>query len=180
MHPCTVCPCTHAQVAVALMRKMNIGFFGSADQAAANMAEALHNTWGVGLKECDNGVLLLLAVDDRQMYISRGKGAASRLRDDVIDRIIENARPLLRSQRYATSHPPLPSTPRKASIRIFPPPHSPALPETETLDCFSSTPPRLLARSRSPRAGTKPPSRARSWTSEWRLPKSPWRATTTP
>ncbi len=51
----------------------------SPDAATAErFARQLHDAWGVGSAACDNGVLLLLATKDRQVYISVGKGATDR------------------------------------------------------------------------------------------------------
>ena len=44
-------------------------------QAAQIFAEYLHRSWGVGDAACQNGVLLLLAIADRQIYISVASGA---------------------------------------------------------------------------------------------------------
>lgn len=67
--------------------------------AAESLAKAIHDTWGVGHRACDNGVLLLLSVYDRQLYISAGRGAAGMLHDRMLDVIIEGVKPLLREQR---------------------------------------------------------------------------------
>ena len=37
-------------------------------------AKALHNRWAVGDSTCNNGVLLLLLIRERDLYISTGKG----------------------------------------------------------------------------------------------------------
>ncbi len=66
---------------------------------AASMAKGLHDAWGVGDEQCNNGVLMLLSVGDRQMYISTGAGAVDSLTDDAIDAIIESVRPSLRAGR---------------------------------------------------------------------------------
>ena len=62
------------QVAVAVMRKMVVPRGAAAPDAARDFAKALHAAWGVGDAACDNGVLFLLSVDDRQVYISTGRG----------------------------------------------------------------------------------------------------------
>lgn len=46
--------------------------------AAPEFAKQLHSRWGVGDAACHNGVLLLLAVEDRQVYINTGAGGALR------------------------------------------------------------------------------------------------------
>ena len=43
----------------------------AAEQARA-FAKSLHDAWGVGSATCNNGVLLLMALDNRQVYISTG------------------------------------------------------------------------------------------------------------
>ena len=65
------------QVAVAVMRKMEVPAGATPAQAAHDFAKALHERWGVGDAACNNGVLLLLAVEDRQVYISTGTGEKS-------------------------------------------------------------------------------------------------------
>lgn len=46
--------------------------------------------WGIGQKKEDNGVLILLAKDDRQIAISTGKGIEFGLTDAMSKRIIDN------------------------------------------------------------------------------------------
>jgi hypothetical protein len=65
------------KVAVAVMRKMEVPAGATPAQAAHDFAKALHERWGVGDAACNNGVLLLLAVEDRQVYISTGTGEKS-------------------------------------------------------------------------------------------------------
>jgi uncharacterized membrane protein YgcG len=52
-----------AQVAVALVRR--VGGAGSAATRAELFAKHVHDAWGVG-DACGSGILLLVAVDDRQ------------------------------------------------------------------------------------------------------------------
>ena len=62
------------QVAVAVMRKMEVPAAATPAEAAHDFAKALHERWGVGDAACNNGVLFLLSLEDRQVYISTGKG----------------------------------------------------------------------------------------------------------
>lgn len=87
------------QVAVALMKRFAPTPGVSADARAHRFAKRLHDDWGVGQAGCNNGVLLLLSVLDRQLYISTGTGANHMLTYDALGRIIDNAKPLLREQR---------------------------------------------------------------------------------
>lgn len=53
-----------------------------------NFAENLFEEWGIGKAEADNGVLLLVAKDDREMRIEVGYGLESSLTDLLSSRII--------------------------------------------------------------------------------------------
>lgn len=79
---------------------MEINKGEQSSEAAHRIAKALHAKWGVGLAACDNGVLFLLAVEDRQVYISTGVGAQKALSDNSLDDIISSMRPKLRAQSY--------------------------------------------------------------------------------
>ncbi|MBU1131725.1 TPM domain-containing protein [Patescibacteria group bacterium] len=56
-----------------------------------NFAEKLFQEWGIGKKDDDNGVLFLVAVDDRQMRIEVGYGLEGALTDLQSNRILEQA-----------------------------------------------------------------------------------------
>ncbi|PSC70754.1 glycoside hydrolase [Micractinium conductrix] len=88
------------QVAVAVMRSLLVPSGQAPGEAAAQFAKELHTRWGVGDKACNNGVLFLLSVDDRQVYINTGTGAARALGDDRIQDIVSDIRPQLRAQEY--------------------------------------------------------------------------------
>jgi uncharacterized protein len=87
------------QVAVAVMK--SFADVGGKEKAAiaASMAKSLHDSWGVGHKECNNGVLLLLSILDRQIYINTGKGSSSLLTDSAIESIIDKIKPMLREEK---------------------------------------------------------------------------------
>ena len=53
-------------------------------------AEALFKEWGIGKAEKDNGVLLLVAIEDRKMRIEVGYGAEALLTDAQSGAIIRN------------------------------------------------------------------------------------------
>jgi uncharacterized protein len=60
-----------------------------------------HDVWKLGTKNNDNGVLLLIAVDDRKMRIEVGYGLEGVLTDAVTSRIIRNEiAPHFRDQQY--------------------------------------------------------------------------------
>lgn len=98
--PCGSAGVIGYQVAVAVMRRMKVHKGEDAAAAAHRIAKALHAKWGVGAAACDNGVLLLLAVDDRQVYISTGQGAQKSLPDNSIGGIVGHMRGALRKGDY--------------------------------------------------------------------------------
>jgi uncharacterized membrane protein YgcG len=55
------------QVAVALMKNMEVQPGHTAEDTAATFAADLFENWGIGSKHCSNGVLLLLSTGDRQV-----------------------------------------------------------------------------------------------------------------
>jgi len=85
---------------VAVMKKMRVDQGMNPKDVARNFAKELHARWGVGLAECDNGVLLLLSVQDRQIYISTGVQSAQVLPLNDLNVIIEWMIPYLRKQEY--------------------------------------------------------------------------------
>ena len=89
------------QVAVAVMRKMKVDDGAQPAEVAKEFAKTLHARWGVGISECDNGVLLLLSVDDRQVYVSTGKQAQREgLPDETLALIVSWMVPYLKGGQY--------------------------------------------------------------------------------
>lgn len=74
---------TSSQIAVVVM-----GTTGDYD--IADYAVALGRFWGVGSKEFNNGIVLLVAKEDRKMWIATGYGLEGALPDALAKRIIEN------------------------------------------------------------------------------------------
>lgn len=68
--------------------------------AAHRIAKALHAKWGVGLAACDNGVLLLLSVSDRQVYISTGTSAQAAMSNSDLEGVISAMKPKLRTLKF--------------------------------------------------------------------------------
>ena len=50
---------------------------------------ALFNAWGVGKKNKNNGVLLVVAVDDRRVRLETGPGMSARLSDEAAGEIVQ-------------------------------------------------------------------------------------------
>ncbi len=63
-------------------------------------ATRLFETWGIGKEETNNGVLLLLAIEDRKLRIEVGYGLEDTLTDAASARIIANAKPFLKEERF--------------------------------------------------------------------------------
>lgn len=62
---------------------------------------ALGNAWGVGRKDLNNGVLLLLVPNERKVRIEVGLGLEGLLTDERAASIVRNMLPSLRSRSYA-------------------------------------------------------------------------------
>lgn len=68
--------------------------------ASELFAREVHDTWGIGLSDSNNGVLIFLSLEDRIVYLSTGSGVSSDLNTRKIDQIIENMKPYLRNHDY--------------------------------------------------------------------------------
>jgi len=83
------------QIAVAIVNRM-----GDEDKdrraLASRYARQVHDSWGLGDAGVGNGVLLFVSKEDRQVYISTGRLARSRLPDSVCNQIVDIMRPVLR------------------------------------------------------------------------------------
>lgn len=70
------------------------------DETVESYAVTLFKEWGIGKAETDNGVLLLVATDDRKMRIEVGYGLEPILTDAKSALIIRSATPLFKSGDY--------------------------------------------------------------------------------
>jgi uncharacterized protein len=71
-----------------------------ADTTIEEYANASFNLWGIGQKEKNNGVLLMLFVKSRKMRIETGDGIRDRLPDVRAALIIDGMKPKLRASDY--------------------------------------------------------------------------------
>ena len=64
------------QVSVAVIRKMDRVLVRSLgkENAASIFAKKLHDSWGVGHAECNDGAVIFLSIDDRRSFVSTGAG----------------------------------------------------------------------------------------------------------
>jgi uncharacterized protein len=74
---------TSTQIAVVIMRS-------TGDYDINQYGVELLRKWGIGGKEKNNGVLVLVAIDDRKMAIQTGYGAEGALPDITTQEIIQN------------------------------------------------------------------------------------------
>lgn len=71
------------------------------DDYIENYAEKLFKEWGIGSSKNDNGILLLLSIDDRKLRIEVGYGLEGAVPDSLADKIIRNEIvPALKNSNY--------------------------------------------------------------------------------
>lgn len=84
---------TSNEIAVAIVPDMGGDYL-------ENYAVKLFEEWGIGKAQSDNGVLLLLAIEEREIRIEVGYGLEGALPDSVAARIIDSMAPQLRAGDY--------------------------------------------------------------------------------
>ena len=87
---------TSNQILVAVFRTME------SDSSVADYTQRIAQTWGVGQKEHNNGAVLFVFIDDRQMFIQTGYGLEGALaRCDRFDITHNLIAPLFKQSDYA-------------------------------------------------------------------------------
>ncbi|MBL4656218.1 MAG: TPM domain-containing protein [Bacteroidia bacterium] len=85
---------TSTQIAVVTINSVN-------GNDISDYSFRLAEKWGIGGKGKDNGVLILVALKDRKMYIATGYGLEGVIPDAISKRIVENyMKPNFRSKNY--------------------------------------------------------------------------------
>ncbi|TSC78633.1 MAG: hypothetical protein G01um101425_1035 [Candidatus Peregrinibacteria bacterium Gr01-1014_25] len=85
---------TSNEIAVVLVSTLD-------GEPAVDVAVAIGRKWGVGTSENDNGVIVLFAYEDRQVFIAPGYGLEGALPDIVVKGIIEEEMlPYFRDGKY--------------------------------------------------------------------------------
>lgn len=85
---------TSTQIAIVTERSLD----GDDD---FDYALRIYNTWNIGQKDKNNGVLIYIALEDRKIRFITGYGAEGFLPDAIAKRIIENIiKPAFRDQQY--------------------------------------------------------------------------------
>jgi uncharacterized protein len=85
---------TSSQIAIVMMKSVG-------DYDISDYAFQLGEKWGIGGEGHDNGVLILAAMDDRNVFIATGYGLEGALPDALAKRIVENLiKPNFRKEAY--------------------------------------------------------------------------------
>lgn len=71
----------------------------STDEAGYQFAKTVHDAWGVGHAKCNDGIVLVVSIDDRIMGISTGRGVKDRIDEE---NILNEMKPFFRQREYAT------------------------------------------------------------------------------
>ncbi|KNC84978.1 hypothetical protein SARC_02833 [Sphaeroforma arctica JP610] len=88
------------QVALALMNSFETDATVPMETNAGRMARGLHDKWGVGHHNCHDGVLVMVSVSQRQVYISTGEAAGAILSSDRISWVTERMKGHMRAHEY--------------------------------------------------------------------------------
>lgn len=94
---------TGFQIAVLIIERMASGYkrLNDASSRAQHFARDIHDSWGVGDAACENGVMVFVAVEDRQVQISTGRGAKQVIPNKVATKIARSMVPAFREERYS-------------------------------------------------------------------------------
>lgn len=84
--------CGGYEMAVVVVRHIR----GGTDSDVEAFAKATMDAWRVGKAACNNGIVLAIATEDRQMFIATGRGAAEHLPDRELRAVIARLIPLMR------------------------------------------------------------------------------------
>ncbi|MBS1578953.1 MAG: TPM domain-containing protein [Bacteroidetes bacterium] len=85
---------TSNQIAIVIVKTLN-------DEPIEDVATNTFRAWGIGNKKTNNGVLILVAVDDRKIRIEVGYGLEGAIPDIVANDIISSdIKPAFRQQNY--------------------------------------------------------------------------------
>lgn len=86
---------TSVQIAIVIIRSLDGYEIG-------DYAFELGEKWGIGSSESDNGALVLVSMEDREMWIATGYGLEATVTDALAKRIIENEmKPRFRNGDFA-------------------------------------------------------------------------------
>src|SRR5581483_6036609 len=86
----------HAQIAVVTIHSLDI-------QNLPTFATGLFNNWGIGEKNTNRGVMILLVVKDRRYRIEVGRGLQSVLTNDKVAELGRQVVPMLKDENYSAA-----------------------------------------------------------------------------
>lgn len=84
---------TGAQIALVTLKTLD-------GEPIEDVANALFRQWGVGQKETNEGILMLLAIEDRKSRLEVGYGLEPYIPDGFAGSVLREMRPALRAGRY--------------------------------------------------------------------------------
>jgi uncharacterized protein len=86
---------TSTQIAVVILKSLD-------GDDIFDYSQRLAESWGIGGAENNNGVLMLISIDDRKLRIHTGYGTEGAIPDAIAKRIIENEiKPAFKANQYA-------------------------------------------------------------------------------
>ncbi|HBA02860.1 MAG TPA: beta-propeller domain-containing protein, methanol dehydrogenase, partial [Clostridium sp.] len=86
---------TGAQAVVVVMNTLN-------NTPIEDYSNSLFRTWGIGEKGKDNGLLILVAIDDRQWRVEVGRGLEGAIPDALSSRVMTSiAKPSFKNGNYS-------------------------------------------------------------------------------
>lgn len=80
-----------AELAILVVRHLG------PNEAVSSLAKQAHDRWGMGHKACEDGAVLVLAMEDREFFLSTGKGMKGVLTDQSVTIITDRMKPHLRA-----------------------------------------------------------------------------------
>jgi uncharacterized protein len=85
---------TSTQIAIVIVNSLD-------GMEKAQYATELAEKWGIGNKHKDNGVLILISKNDRQIFIATGRGVEEKLPDAICEQIIAHKiKPAFKASDY--------------------------------------------------------------------------------
>lgn len=85
---------TGAQICVVTVKSLD-------GVSVEEYSKQIFNSWGIGDKVKNNGVLLLVSINDKKIRIEVGSGIASSLTSEKTDKIIELMEPYFKNNNYS-------------------------------------------------------------------------------
>lgn len=82
------------QIGIAIIRKLDDG------KTIEEKANEIYNYWGIGFKDCQCGIFLLISIKDRKLRINTGKDTRNIIKDNIASKIIDNMKPYLTRSDY--------------------------------------------------------------------------------